>query len=312
MASTNSVTLSRKTPCSFSVKLWLICVSHGAVPLSRAFCLIIFLFIALGGHCGLCFGNCPKWKRQGVALQLETGKWEHRVCSERKGIGKVAFSFHLHSVPVGCWLLCGFDFSFSAEILQFVDHCITSQPYKWWLCPHNWEVHPAHLLAAPGFTFLQSSSALLSKPCRKYFYLCPLFINWFLWLHYLKFLYSVCECHKILSPAQPRHIRFGFFQSVLTCSWAIAIVQTQCCTRIRSDHIADLGLSWTDFFWTIAHIHAILLSQKCLSTHSIKTQRSWVTKWLNNFPTLTKEKFGLWSPVVLTFLITSSSGKWRR
>lgn len=36
--STNSVTLSRQAPYS-SAKLWLIWVSHGAVPSSRAFCL---------------------------------------------------------------------------------------------------------------------------------------------------------------------------------------------------------------------------------------------------------------------------------
>ena len=142
MASTNLETLSREAPCSFSVKLWLICISHGAVPSSRAFCLFVFLFIALEGCCGLCFGNCPKWKSQGFALWLETVKQEHKVCSERRGIGKVAYSFPPPSVSVGCWLLSGFDFSFSAEILQFVDHHIS---YMMIMPPQR--VHPAHLLA---------------------------------------------------------------------------------------------------------------------------------------------------------------------
>lgn len=99
MASTNLVTLSGEALCSFLVKLWLICISHRTVPSSRAFCLFVFLFIVLQGCCGLCFGNCPKWKSQGVALA--TGKQEHRVCSKRRGIGKVAFLFILLQFLLG-------------------------------------------------------------------------------------------------------------------------------------------------------------------------------------------------------------------
>lgn len=127
---------------------------------------------------------------------------------------------------------------FSDGILQFVDHHIAA--YIWQLCPHSWWVHPAYRLAGPAFIFLKFSPDLLSKPYRKYFYLCSFLMNWFLKLHCLKFPYSVCECHKSLLPAQPTHIRFVFFQSVLTSSWAIIIIQTKCCGE--SDNIADLGL----------------------------------------------------------------------
>lgn len=60
MASTNVVILSIDALCSFPVKLLFIYISHGALPSSHAFCLLIFLFIALEGCCGLCFGNFPK------------------------------------------------------------------------------------------------------------------------------------------------------------------------------------------------------------------------------------------------------------
>lgn len=147
--------------------------------------------------------------------------------------------------------MCGFDFSYSDEILQFVDHHIAA--YIWWLCPQSWWVHPAYLLAGPAFIFLKFSPDLFPKPCRKYSYLYPFFMNQFLKLHCLKFSYSVCECHKRLLSSCPTHIRFGFFQSILTFSWAIIIIQTKCCRGIRSYCRPGSFLDW--FCWVIEDLH---------------------------------------------------------
>lgn len=121
------------------------------------------------------------------------------VVKERDWESWLFFSSSFSSCQV--LAMCGFDFSFSDGILQFVDHHITSQ-----LCLHSWWVHAAYCLAGPAFIFLKFPPDLLSKPFRKYVYLCSFFRNWFLKLHCLNFPYSVCECHKRLLPAQPTYI----------------------------------------------------------------------------------------------------------
>lgn len=92
MASTNVVTLSIEALCSFSVKLWLIYISHGAVPLSHAFCLLVFLFIALEGCCGLYFGNFPKWE-SGSSWKQESRNTGSVVKKERSGKLLILFIF---------------------------------------------------------------------------------------------------------------------------------------------------------------------------------------------------------------------------
>lgn len=242
MASTNVATLSIEALCSFSVKLWLIYVSHGAVPLPHALCLLVFFFIALKGCCDLCFGKFLKW---------ESGSWT--VAGNRKAgtLGlywksrdqESCLFFSSSSSSCQVLAMCGFDFSFSDGILQFVDHHITA--YIWRLCPHSWWVHPAFCLAGPAFIFLKFSPDLLSNPAENIF----IFVlsSWIgslsftVWNSHILYVSAI----KRLIPAQPMHIRFDFFQSVLTSSWAIIIIQIKCCRE--SDNIADLGLFWTGF-----------------------------------------------------------------
>jgi len=87
----------------FSVKLWLVYHSHGAFILSCAFFLFVFLFITLKGYCDLCFGSCPKWKSQGIALWLKTRKQKQCVCSGRRKRAKESYLFY--SFFSTCWVL---------------------------------------------------------------------------------------------------------------------------------------------------------------------------------------------------------------